>query len=219
MPDDSSPPQRPAGASQLARWDEQQHLPPGVTLSALGVELEKGRTATGLSTDQFLRQHRLYLRTWWRLLFGLLTDKGSAPQPATIVRYAAAAGLDKRQALDLAAQTFASAAPAGRFTALGAELERLHAATGQPIRKFLAERGLTPATWHRLVTGEHAPNRTTVARYAEAVGLDVERAWRLAEQDRSSRALSGAESAAQGRPAEAPEPAADANPITEEPPP
>jgi hypothetical protein len=186
MPDHSSPsePQpTPGPAAAPARLRSAK--PPHTHLSPLGEVLERRRLDTGMTTGDFLDEHRLNLRTWWRLIYGLLTANGSAPLPATIIRYAEAAGIDLETALDLARQTFGTAMAEQPTTALGAELHRLRVASGLPTRTYLADRGVAVSTWHRLLSGQHPqPTRTTIAKVATAVGLDIATALQLAEQDR-----------------------------------
>jgi hypothetical protein len=160
--------------------DEEQ-LPP------LGVALEKGRIASGQATEPFLRHHRLSSGVWSRLKYGRLTPNGGRPRDATIIRYAAAAGVDKQTALALAERTFATP-KRRRMSRLGAALEEIRRSSGEATAPFLAARGLASTTWYRLLYDlDVAPDLETVVEYARKVGLPTKRALALAHEDSRSR--------------------------------
>lgn len=167
-------------------------MPVQEVLSPLGVALEGGRRATGLATETFLRRHRLYPAVWARLKYGRLTPSGGRPQDATVIRYAAAAGVDKSTALALAEETFGPVTQRA-VTKLGAALERAQRLTGESLVPFLASRGLSITTWYRLLGNpDAAPNIETVIEYATAVELPIGEALDLAAQDSRSRQQSTA---------------------------
>lgn len=166
--------------------DEEQ-LPP------LGVALEQGRIATGQATEPFLQSHQLSSAVWSRLKYGRLTPNGGRPRDATIIRYAAAAGVDKHIALALAEQTFAAAARR-TMTRLGAALEEVRRSSGESTAPFLTARSLPSTTWYRLLYDiEVAPDIETVIEFAMKVGLPTDQALALAHEDSRSRRSSDSE--------------------------
>jgi hypothetical protein len=172
-------------------------------LTPLGVPLEKARLASGLSTDAFLRSQGLYLRTWRRLVYGLPSATHLPPRDETVLRYGRAAGLPDAVAMQLADETFSP--NTDDLTALGTVLEPARRRTGNSIRTFVEERGLTYTTYKRLIrrnlyhyrasqTAEDGwPPPATVRKYAAAAGVPLDLAESLAEQDRRARLLAGAE--------------------------
>lgn len=175
MPDDTD------ASRPRPRVQPDATLPPDAPLTSLGELFEAARVASGLSTETFLRQHGLAKRTWWRLLYGLLSDNDKAPAAATIMQYARAAKIDEQQALELAQQLWEPPQPTRPLTRLGVELERCRVASGEYTSTFLVQRKLTRSTWYRLLHGGvRPPKRETVYDYAVAAGLDPDRALFLA---------------------------------------
>lgn len=167
---------------------------PARQLTPLGEALEKGRLATGLNTDPFLNAHGLGLRTWDRLLYGGFVQP---PRSSTVLRYARAAGVPDDVALELACLT--PNRMSVRLTVLGRALERARRQTGEDLVPFLRDRKLAYSTWHDLVYGRGRqspshrswPTPALVHKFADAVGLDLREADRLADEDRRSGVHSG----------------------------
>lgn len=85
------------------------YLPPKVEeLTRLGAALEERRLATGVDTRPFLLGRGLSSSTWYRLLYGA----GAVPADDTVVKYAAAVGLDRATAAGL----FREDCRSGRFS-------------------------------------------------------------------------------------------------------
>lgn len=162
------------------------------SMTPLGVTLERGRRASGLTTRAFLRRHGLKYRTWQRLLH----DQDRPPRVSTVLRYARAAGIADPTALALAGPTLD---PDEELGALGSALEGERRKTGEPTTVFLKKRGLSYATWYRLLrrssyqrAGGTWPRSDLVHRYAVAAGVDVDLALRLVQYDRTASDSSSA---------------------------
>lgn len=191
---DSAEPQEPPGASPADASKPR--------LSRLGEALERGRVASGLSTEAFLRSHGLNKGTWRRLLYRVPTPRRWRPRDSTVLRYARAAGVPKPTALALAIETFGP--DQEDLSAFGAALEGARRKTGERTMEFLHKRGLSYATWYRLLHRDSYrqfkgpwPPRELVDKYALSVGLDRDLAWRLVQQDRRSAVESEDGSAAE----------------------
>lgn len=161
-------------------------VPSNRQLTKLGELFSDVHLRSGLTQEAYLLERGFARRTWWRLLYGLLSEDDKAPSTTVIARYARRAGIDVDLALRVANEVF-DLQPNGPLTALGVELERCRLHTDETTEAFVRNRGLAPATWYRLLYGGvRPPRRDIVVKYAKAAGLDPRRALDLAGLGRAS---------------------------------